>query len=229
VAEASTARVAIVDYEMGNLFSVRHACLTAGMDPIITSEKDVILSADAAILPGVGAFGEAMASLRKMDLVSPLRDFAASGKPLMGVCLGLQLLFDESEEFGPHPGLGLVKGSVRRFPARSPANAPLRVPQIGWNRIRSPRGDAGWDGTPLQGVCQGEFMYFVHSYYVVPADAGDSLCVTDYEGIGYCSGIRRGNLFAVQFHPEKSAEEGIRIYRNFHEQTMQQRNENHVR
>lgn len=221
-------KIAIIDYDMGNLFSVRHACMAAGMDPHITSDRDAILAADAAILPGVGAFGEAMANLTRMDLAGPLSDFAASGKPLMGVCLGLQLLFEESEEFGPHKGLGIIPGRVRRLPAKGPDGRTLRIPQIGWNRIRAPRESKGWQDSPLEGLVQGEFMYFVHSYFVEPSRPEDALCVTESGGFEYCSGIRRGNVFAVQFHPEKSATEGIRIYRNLHEQTKQQRKD-HVR
>lgn len=220
---APLSRIAIIDYEMGNLFSVRHACASAGMDPVITSDPSEILGADAAILPGVGAFGEAMANLRKLDLVSPIRDFIASGKPLLGVCLGLQLLFEESEEFDVHEGLGHIKGKVKRFPPQAPGGKPLKVPQIGWNRIKAPGDPAAWDGTPLQGVLQGEFMYFVHSYFVLPVDRAHVLCTTDYEGLEYCSGVRMGNVFAMQFHPEKSSREGVMIYRNFNDITNKQR------
>jgi imidazole glycerol-phosphate synthase subunit HisH len=206
-------RTVIIDYQMGNLFSVQHACVATGLDARIASDPAEILAADAAILPGVGAFGAAMENLEKLGLVSPIKDFIASGRPFMGICLGLQLLFSESEEFGSHRGLDLIPGRVRRFPAQDPAGTALRVPQIGWNQIHPPVSrPAAWAGTPLEGVKPGEFMYFVHSYYVEPEDPGTALSLTRYEGLEYCSSVRRKNIFASQFHPEKSAAEGLKIY-----------------
>jgi glutamine amidotransferase len=213
-------RIAIIDYQAGNLFSVQHACAEVGLDPVITSDPAEVAAAAAAILPGVGAFGAAMANLQRLGLVPAIADFIAQGRPFLGVCLGLQLLFSESEEFGPHAGLGIIPGKVVRFASRSPDGAPVRVPQIGWNQIAPPSGVTpreAWAGTPLAGIAPGTYFYFVHSYYVVPDDPRDVLCVASYGGQDHCAGVRRGNLLALQFHPEKSAHEGLRIYRQWAE------------
>lgn len=210
-------RVAIVDYGMGNLFSVRQACQHAGMEGVITASAQEVLEADAVILPGVGAFGDAMEALRRLDLVSPLRE-AATTKPFMGVCLGLQLMMEESYEFGRHRGLGLFPGAVRRLePKADESGRRPKVPQVGWNRV-FPTGDppenSTWEGTLLEGIPAGEYMYFVHSYYPEPADPQVILCVTEYGGQTFCSGLGQGQLSAFQFHPERSGPLGLRIYRN---------------
>ena len=209
-------KVAIIDYEAGNLFSVRHACAEVGLDPIITSDPAVLAGCQAAILPGVGAFGAAMGNLQRLGLGPAIAAFIASGRPFLGICLGLQLLFSESEEFGPHTGLGLVPGKVVRFAGRDAAGALVRVPQIDWNQIWEPAAQ-GWQQTPLSGVAPGEYFYFVHSFFVVPERPEDVLCLAEYAGRSYCAGIRRGNLLALQFHPEKSAHQGLRIYRQWAE------------
>jgi glutamine amidotransferase len=209
------ARVAVIDYEMSNLFSVQHACRFVGLDPVVTSDRDLLLSADAAILPGVGAFGDAMKSLERLGLSGAVRDFIASGRPFMGICLGLQLLFTRSEEFGDHKGLDVVAGRVVKFPPVSAGGRPVKVPYIGWNQVRFAGPPPAGESHPMRGVKDGEHMYFVHSYYVVPDDESCVLTRTDYDGIGYCSSVLSGNLFACQFHPEKSAAEGLRIYRNW--------------
>ena len=208
--------VVIVDSEAGNLFSVQHACKIVGLNSVITNKPEDIRKADALILPGVGAFGDAMKNLRKLDLVQPLREFAASGRPFMGICLGMQILFSKSEEFGNHEGLNLIDGNVVKFPSVNDNGSKIKVPQIGWNRIFYPSEvENTWDGTPLEQVINGEFMYFVHSYYACPLNAENVLAVTGYEGLKYCSAVIKGNIFATQFHPEKSAIEGIKIYRNW--------------
>lgn len=207
--------VVIVDYGMGNLFSVQRACAHAGLDARLSSEKRDLLAAEGAILPGVGAFGSAMEALERLDLASPLRDFAASGRPLFGICLGLQLLMSESEEFGRHKGLDLVRGAVRRLPGTGPDGRRVKVPQVGWNRLTRPAGAApdAWQASPLRGIDERETFYFVHSYYVAPESPGTVLSLTDYAGHEYCSSLRAGNVFACQFHPEKSARTGLGIYR----------------
>lgn len=204
-------RVAIVDHGLGNLFSVKHACEHAGIRADITSERKAILAADAVILPGVGAFGDAMDTLRRLDLVTVLQDIAASPKPLVGVCLGVQLLMTESHEFGHHRGLGIIEGPVVRFDRPKEDGRELKVPQTCWNRIcrRAP-----WEGTLLDGIVDGEYMYFVHSYYVQPQDPGAVLSVTRYGHIEFCSSLRKGSVFACQFHPERSSAQGLRMYRN---------------
>src|SRR4030042_7056959 len=208
--------VVIVDSEAGNLVSVQHACKIVGLNPVITNKPEDIRKADALILPGVGAFGDAMKNLRKLDLVQPLRELSASGRPFMGICLGMQILFSKSEEFGNHEGLNLIDGNVVKFPSVNDNGSKIKVPQIGWNRIFYPSEvENTWDGTPLEQVINGEFMYFVHSYYACPLNAENVLAVTGYEGLKYCSAVIKGNIFATQFHPEKSAIEGIKIYRNW--------------
>jgi imidazole glycerol-phosphate synthase subunit HisH len=216
-------QVAIVDFGMGNLFSAKRACEYAGMQALITSEKRDILDADAVILPGVGAFGDAMNSLHKLDLVEPLKDVAASEKPMMGICLGLQLLMTDSQEFGLHKGLGLVEGPVVPFDGPCGCRGPLKVPHIGWNGIfrPSPLQEDGkhlthsedlWSGTPLHGLEDGTYMYFVHSFYAIPKDPTVVLSRSSYGNIEFCSSLRRGNVFAFQFHPERSGPDGLKIY-----------------
>lgn len=205
---AESPRVSIVDYGMCNMFSVQRACLHAGLTARLTAAKDEILGADALILPGVGAFGSAMQSLEHLDLVGPIKDFVASGRPFMGICLGMQLLLTRSEEFGEHKGLDLIPGRVRRFPDRD------KVPQVGWNRIYRPAGlpSRAWANSPLCDIPENSHMYFVHSFYAAPDDPGAILSLTEYAGQKYCSSILAGNVFACQFHPEKSALDGLKIY-----------------
>jgi imidazole glycerol-phosphate synthase subunit HisH len=203
--------VIILDYQLGNLFSVQQACDRVGLNAVISSNKDDIEKADAVILPGVGAFGEAMSNMHKLDLVEPLKDFVSESKPLFGVCLGQQLLFTESEEFGTSKGLDFIPGVIKKFPALKGANNLLKVPQIGWNHIYKKSNQ--WENTPLAGLRENAYVYFVHSYYVEPRDTDNILTLTNYCGIEYCSAvIKKPNIFAAQFHPEKSGELGIGIY-----------------
>lgn len=209
----SAPRVAIVDYGSGNLHSVLRACRHAGLDASVTSDRRQLSAAAGIILPGVGAFGDAMTTLRSLDLVGPLREAAATGTPILGICLGIQLLMTRSEEFGVHEGLDILKGSVKRFDEPREGDRALKVPEIGWNAIRRPRGPGDpWTGTPLEGQRDGEAMYFVHSYCVQPEDEKVILSTTRYGQIEYCSALRRGDLFAFQFHPERSGIEGLRVY-----------------
>lgn len=199
-------KIAIVDYSLGNLFSVQQAFEVIGIHPVITHDQQEILDADGVVLPGVGSFGAAMQQLRNLRLDSALHDIAQSGKPLLGICLGMQLLFESSEEFGHERGLGILPGTVSRLPEEQVGH----IPQIGWNRIR-PASQA-WEGTILEGIPSGAWMYFVHSYFVSPTDLSDILTLTTYEGFEYCSAVRRGNIVATQFHPEKSGEPGLSMY-----------------
>ena len=217
--------VAIVDYGVGNLFSVKHACEYAGMHGHITSDGRQILDADVVILPGVGAFGDAMERLNKLDLVAPIREAAFSDSILIGICLGMQLLMSESFEFGRHKGLGIIAGEVVRLDNPVGADRNIKVPQVGWNQIarwpateRARKADRSigdrWLGTPLQGLNCGEYMYFVHSFYAKPEDERVALSVTRYGDIEFCSSLVYGNIFACQFHPERSGPQGLRIYEN---------------
>lgn len=212
--------VAIIDYGMGNLFSVAQACRSAGMSPQLTTDCRDIATADLVILPGVGAFGSAMERLRKRDLVTPLKDRAAAQKPVMGICLGMQLLLEESHEFGLHEGLGIVAGTVERLESMREASRELKVPHIGWNKICLPNvndqmegAGASWSDTPLSALSPGDYMYFVHSFRCVPQDDRISLSTTRYGHIEFCSTLQTGSIFACQYHPERSGSSGLAIYK----------------
>lgn len=205
-------KVTIIDYQLGNLFSVKQACSTIGLNTIVSSSREDILDADALILPGVGAFIEAMKNLENFDLVNPIIDKVKSGVPIFGICLGQQLLFTESEEFGSGKGLDLIPGLIKKFPD-SKNNRKIKIPQIAWNRIYS--NEQVWNNTPLKELDEQDFMYFVHSYYVVPENNTCILTQTNYEDIEYCSSILKNNIFATQFHPEKSSLKGLSIYKNW--------------
>lgn len=204
-------KIIIVDYNLGNLFSVEHACSTLGLDVKISRDAVDIANAEGIILPGVGAFKEAMNNLREMDLIDPIMKFVSDCKPLFGICLGLQLLFTESDEFGPNKGLGIIPGKVLRFP-KSVNNKKLIIPHIGWNTVTT---EKGFHNSPLEIIKENEFFYFVHSFYVLPDNNKDVLTKTDYEGHSFCSSIIKDNIFATQFHPEKSSKEGLKIYKNW--------------
>ncbi|MEA3404000.1 MAG: imidazole glycerol phosphate synthase subunit HisH [Armatimonadota bacterium] len=195
--------IALIDYGTGNLGSVGNALRYIGCEFEITSEPHAIDGADGAVLSGVGAFGDCMRNLRDRGLVEPIREYIASNRPFLGICLGLQLLFSESEEMGSHRGLDAIPGRVIRF------THTLKIPQIGWNQVHKRQ-----HCPQLEGVPEGSYVYFVHSYHVVPEDESVIATTTDY-GYDFCSAIRRGNLFATQFHPEKSADVGLQILRNF--------------
>lgn len=197
--------VAVVDYGRGNLFSISRALAHLGAEARVTSDPAELAAAERAILPGVGAFGDGMENLRARGLVEPLKGYAASGRPLLGICLGMQLLMDGSDEFGEHAGLGVVPGRVRRF-ADSPERA-WKVPHVGWSALKP--GPAGWSGSALAGTPEGERMYFVHSYFVETARPEHRLAVTPYAGTEFCSALRAGPVEGFQFHPEKSGESGL--------------------
>jgi imidazole glycerol-phosphate synthase subunit HisH len=197
--------IAIVDYGMGNLHSVQKAFERLGHAAEITREAGAILGANGVVLPGVGAFNACMENLKRYDLVAPMRDVVAAKKPFLGICLGFQLLFTESEEFGPQKGLDIFPGRVVGF---RPSNG-TKVPHMGWNQLEMKK------STPfLSGVDEGEFVYFVHSFYVVPEDQSLVATTTPY-GDSFASSIATDHLFACQFHPEKSQTIGLRILGNF--------------
>jgi len=207
-------RVIILDYQLGNLFSVKQACHSVGVDAEISSDKNAIATADAVILPGVGAFMEAMNNLRSLDLISPLNDFVASSKPLLGICLGLQLLFTESEEFGNDKGLNYINGKIKKFPVKNILDNKMKVPHIGWNKLK--KSNLDWNNTPLKNLKEDSYMYFVHSYFVEPDYNNNILSCTNYEQVKFCSSVtNNSNIFATQFHPEKSGELGLSIYSNW--------------
>jgi glutamine amidotransferase len=208
----SSKKVVIIDYQLGNLFSVKQACDTVGMNAIISSDKDDILNADALILPGVGAFIEAMNNLKSFGLDVAIKEKVNSGTPLFGICLGQQLLFTESEEFGAGNGLDLISGIIKRFPEKF-QDRKIKVPHIAWNTIY--KSSIDWSTTALSSLEENDFMYFIHSYYVKPSNQSCILTKTNYDGIEFCSSIIQNNIFATQYHPEKSADRGISIYKNW--------------
>ena len=206
-------RVQIIDYRLGNLFSIQQACQQVGIEAFVSDSPETLASVDGLILPGVGAFGNAMKSLQELKLIDPLRAVVAQGKPLMGICLGMQLLFDQSEEFGEHEGLGLLAGKIKRIPEQVLAERKLRVPNVGWNKIEFNERDGC---TEIRtGIPDNSYMYFVHSYFVEPANLEDTLTTTQYGKIRYCSSVLRNTILGVQFHPEKSAKLGIQFYKNW--------------
>ena len=205
-------KVVIIDYQLGNLYSVKQACDTVGMNVLVSSNKEDILAADALILPGVGAFIEAMNNLSKLDLIDAIKSKVSLGTPLFGICLGLQLLFTKSEEFGSGNGLDLISGIIKKFPEKFD-NRKIKVPHITWNQVYKLKNS--WEETPLRDIINHEFMYFIHSYYVQPNNDKCILTNTNYDGIEFCSSIIQNNIFATQFHPEKSTDKGISIYKNW--------------
>ena len=195
--------IAIVDYGVGNLRSVANAITKLGYQPRITSRQNEVLNAQAVILPGVGAAADTMESLNRLGLVGPIGQLIAEGRPFFGVCIGLQVLFSDTEEGGGHECLGIIPGRVRRLPSE------LKVPHMGWNQVKQRLAHPIFAGIPDEAN-----FYFVHSYYAEPADKSLVAGETEY-GIPICSVIAQGNLVATQFHPEKSGELGLRMYDNF--------------
>lgn len=199
--------IAIIDYGMGNLRSVQKGFEKAGHAALITSDTAEIRSADKVVLPGVGAFGDAMDELHRRRLIEPIRETLAAGKPFLGICLGLQLLFETGHEGGRHEGLGVLPGEVVRFDLSS----DYKVPHIGWNQLEIVR-----PAPILAGLSSGTHVYFVHSYYVAPVDRAVVAAETNY-GVPFTATVWRDNLFATQFHPEKSQADGLRMLKNFAE------------
>ncbi len=197
--------VAIIDYDAGNIRSVEKAVRYLGKEVTVTSEPEEILAADRVILPGVGAFGDAMKRLHAMGLVEVIRQAADRGTPFLGICLGLQLLFEKSEESPGVPGLGLLQGEILRLPE----HPGLKVPHIGWNSLKYPN-----PGRLFRGIPEDSYVYFVHSYYLKAQDEGIVTATTEYGTLVHAS-VESGNLFACQFHPEKSSETGLTILENF--------------
>ena len=196
--------IAIIDYGMGNLRSVAKAFERLGCETVTTRDPKTILNAGHVVLPGVGAFPDCMRNLERLELIGPIRRALASGRPFLGICLGLQLLFAEGEEFGVHPGLGWFPGRVVRFP-----DGAMKVPHMGWNTLELRRPAA-----PLKDVPEQAMVYFVHSYYAVPEDPAIVATTTEY-GVTFASSVAKDNVFACQFHPEKSQSVGLALLRNF--------------
>ena len=197
--------IAIIDYDAGNIKSVEKALLFLGQDVVVTRDPEIILGADGVILPGVGAFGDAMEKLRTYGLVQVIKQCVRENKPFLGICLGLQLLFESSEESPGVEGLAVLKGRVLRLPEGN----GLKIPHIGWNDLKFPN-----QGRLFRGIQEGSYVYFVHSYYLKAADESIVTAATDYGTCVHAS-VEQGNVFACQFHPEKSSDVGMQILRNF--------------
>ena len=204
--------IAIIDYGMGNLRSVQKGFEKVGFEAVVTADPKVVLEADKVVLPGVGAFRDCIRNLEEGGFIEPILKVVRDGRPFLGICLGLQLLFTESEEFGLHRGLDIIPGRVVRFPeGMSEYGEKLAVPHMGWNQL------AVKSGSPvLAGIPDGTNVYFVHSYYVRPDDPSVVSTTTGY-GIEFCSSVWKDNVVATQFHPEKSQEQGLKILKNFGE------------
>ena len=203
--------IAVIDYGMGNLRSVSKALETVGAETEVTKNPEIIARAKGIVLPGVGAFSSGMENLKKLNIIPALFETFKKKKPFLGICLGLQLLFSESEEYGVHRGLDIIKGKIKRF------NGSLKVPHMGWNQVKtsSQKSEVRKEKTEIfEGIPDNSYFYFVHSYYVEPEDKNDILATTDY-GIEFVSAIQRDNIFGVQFHPEKSGDIGLQFLKNF--------------
>ena len=198
--------VAIVDYGVGNLFSLQSSFAAIGAEVVVTADPDVLWASDRAVLPGVGAFGDAAEKLRQTGLDAVLKELAAAGKPLLGICLGMQLLFDKSFEYGEHDGLGLIPGIVRSMEGVVPAD--YKIPHIGWNALRFTR-----ENPLFSRISQGDCVYFVHSFFA--DECGDAVIATAEYGAELTAAVARDNVWGCQFHPEKSGTVGLNILRAF--------------
>jgi glutamine amidotransferase len=205
--------IAIIDYGMGNLRSVQKAFEKIGTEAVVTADPQVVLQADKVVLPGVGAFRDCMRNLEQAGFVEPILKVIAEGRPFLGICVGMQLLFTDSVEFGLYQGLNVIPGHVLRFPDDMQiATERLKVPQMGWNQLHFKRRPPAFDG-----ITDDSNVYFVHSYYTKP-DNDDVIATTTDYGIEFCSSVWKDNIVATQFHPEKSQDVGLRILKNFAEQ-----------
>lgn len=204
--------IAVIDYGVGNIKSICRALDKSGVEVCLTKERGEVLSSDGVVLPGVGAFAHGMEKLIDQGLDEVLREFAASGKPILGICLGMQMLFDQSTEFGETKGLGLIPGIVQKLETLDESHEKL--PHVSWNEIKLGN-CTDWEETILNNIKDGEDMYFVHSYYVQPANDEDVLSKTVYSQFEYCSTVKHQSIYGCQYHPEKSANAGLKIIKNF--------------
>lgn len=207
-------QVTVIDYGIGNIYSVSRALERCGAQVTLSADPAQIEAAPRLVLPGVGAFADGMRGLRERGLVEPLRRYAATGKPLLGICLGMQMLASGSEEFGEHDGLGLIPGRVVPIPRIGTDGMPRKIPHVGWSALNAPAG-VDWAGTLLEGSAQSTAVYLVHSYRVVPDDQAQVLAQCDYGGHAVVAALRSGNVTGCQFHPEKSGPAGLRMLSAF--------------
>jgi len=203
----------IVNYDAGNIRSVERAVSVCGATPILSSNREEILNANLLILPGVGAFGKCISSLRAKNLDKAILQYIESGKPILGICVGMQMLMEGSYEFGYHKGLGLVSGEVRRIPDKGADGTSHRVPHVTWEGLKPKK--QVWTGTVLDGIEPEADCYFIHSYAAYPNNDQDILATCSYNGVELCAAIRKENLYGLQFHPEKSGPVGLQVISNF--------------
>lgn len=208
-------RVTVIDYGIGNILSVCRAIEYFGAQVVLSGSPQEIIKAERLVLPGVGAFADGMEGLHQRGLVEAIQEYACTGRPFLGICLGMQMMMESSEEFGNYKGLGLIKGTVLAVPPRGSDGVAHKIPHIGWNELLCPPGIENWQGTILEGIPQGSSMYFVHSFTAVPDYAENRLADTNYNGCVISAAIRSSNLYGCQFHPEKSGKAGLGIIRNF--------------
>ena len=204
--------IAVIDYDVGNIRSIISAIEKVGAHPIFSRDASEVMSADGLVLPGVGAFPFGILKLKEYELDQIINKFAESNKPILGICLGMQLLFSKSEEYGVTNGLGLIPGVVRKLQLLDPF--VKRLPHVGWNGLELPPTQS-WDNNILSGIKINQDMYFVHSFEAVPDNKNHVLSTTKYSNNQFCSAVRRNNIFGCQFHPEKSAEGGLKVLHNF--------------
>jgi imidazole glycerol-phosphate synthase subunit HisH len=204
-------KIAVIDYGVGNVRSIANAFENAGVSIVLTRDKDVIFGSDGVVLPGVGAFSHGMSNLNKYSLVKIIQDYADLNKPLLGICLGMQMFLEESDEFGISQGLGLIEGRVIKLSVEN--TICEKLPHVSWNEVEI--GNCSWDKTIFDGIEDKTDMYFVHSYVAVPANKDDVLSTTIYSDHKFCSSIKKGNIYGCQFHPEKSAKDGLKVINNF--------------
>lgn len=207
--------VTVIDYGIGNLLSVCRALEHCGAEVLLAADPAAVPKADRLVLPGVGSFADGMAGLAAAGFVEPIRSYARNGRPFLGICLGMQMMLDVSEEFGTHRGLGLIPGQVVAVPGTGANGRPHKIPHIGWNGIFPHDSHAGWEGTILAGIDPRTSVYFVHSFMSMPTKPADCLADCDYDGCRLPAAIRSGPLYGCQFHPEKSGPPGLGILRNF--------------
>lgn len=207
-------KVTIIDYGMGNVFSVASAFEHAGADVILSSDPEVLAKADRLILPGVGAFADGMQELKGRNLIPAIHKFVTGDKPMLGICLGMQMLFDSTEEFGIHNGLAIIGGKVCAIPQNKSNGGKRKIPHIGWNKIRPCSDEKGKDPL-LKGINDDSYCYFVHSFSAIPQDPDVLVADCDYEGYKISALVRKNLIWGSQFHPEKSSTFGINIIKNF--------------
>jgi glutamine amidotransferase len=208
-------RVTVVDYGIGNVMSVRRAFEHFGAEVVLTDSPAQIAEADRLVLPGVGAFADGMQGLRSRGLEEPIKRNIARDRPFLGICLGMQMMLDASEEFGEHTGLGIIPGKVVAIPAVGTDGKPHKIPHIGWSPLVVPPHERRWDRTLLDGVVPGANVYFVHSFTAAPANPDHRLADCHYDGVVISASVARGNVYGCQFHPEKSGTVGLKIIANF--------------